>query len=54
MRDEFNPDMLTLARESCALTQGALADAIGVSQSKIAKFEAGLLSVPPKDMRGCS
>ncbi len=52
MKAGFNPDMLTLARESCAMTQGALAGTIGVSQSKIAKFEAGLLSVPPRNMRG--
>ena len=38
-----NPGMLTLARESRGWTQEELAQAIGISQSKLSKFEIGAL-----------
>ena len=39
----FNPQMLVVAREAAGLTQSELAEAIGVTQSKISKLEDGLL-----------
>lgn len=38
----FNPEMLALAREAAGLTQGVLAQQIGVSQALISKIEHGL------------
>jgi Zn-dependent peptidase ImmA (M78 family)/transcriptional regulator with XRE-family HTH domain len=38
---EFNPHMLTLAREAAALTQAAIAEHTGVSQSLMSKIENG-------------
>jgi len=40
-----NPRMLQRARESRGLTQGELAVCLGVTQGKVSKSEAGLLSV---------
>jgi Zn-dependent peptidase ImmA (M78 family)/DNA-binding XRE family transcriptional regulator len=45
-----NPDMIVLARESCGMTQGDLANAIHVTQGKISKYENGLLSVAIDDL----
>ena len=42
---ELNPEMVRLARQSRGLTQTALASATGVSQSMIAKYEAGVKAV---------
>jgi Zn-dependent peptidase ImmA (M78 family)/DNA-binding transcriptional regulator YiaG len=39
----FNPEMLRLARGSRPFTQSELAEQLGISQSKIAKWEDGLL-----------
>jgi len=39
----FNPSMVTLAREALGLTQGELADRIGVAQGTLSKIEAGVL-----------
>jgi Zn-dependent peptidase ImmA (M78 family) len=47
---QVNPDMLILARESRGLTQSALADRTGMTQSKVSKLEAGLLPVSPSDL----
>ena len=44
---EVNPEMVRLARQSRGLTQTALASASGVSQSMIAKYEAGVKAVSP-------
>jgi Zn-dependent peptidase ImmA (M78 family)/transcriptional regulator with XRE-family HTH domain len=44
----FNPRMLTLRRELLGLTQAALAEACGVSQSLISKVEAGMIPIPPE------
>lgn len=42
VQSEFNPEMLTLARESRGLTQLELAEAVGITQSSVSKFENGL------------
>jgi Zn-dependent peptidase ImmA (M78 family)/transcriptional regulator with XRE-family HTH domain len=42
--------MFTLARESRGLSQTALADKIGVTQSKISKFESGMLPIEDDDL----
>ena len=42
-----NPELIQLARQSRGLTQTRLASGIGVSQSLIAKYEAGVREVPP-------
>lgn len=42
--NEFNPEMLILAREYRGLTQTELAEQIGVKQGTISKIEAGLQS----------
>jgi Zn-dependent peptidase ImmA (M78 family)/DNA-binding XRE family transcriptional regulator len=39
----FNPEMLSLARKSRAKTQSGLARDVGISQSKISKYEAGFV-----------
>ncbi len=54
MSTTFNPQMLTLARESRGLTQGDLAGLLGVSQGKISKYESGLLSVSPDVLKALS
>jgi Zn-dependent peptidase ImmA (M78 family)/transcriptional regulator with XRE-family HTH domain len=46
-----NPAMVRLARESAGLSQGELAVAVGISQSKISKIEAGLLAPSSDDLR---
>jgi Zn-dependent peptidase ImmA (M78 family)/transcriptional regulator with XRE-family HTH domain len=47
----FNVDLLILARESRGLTQTDLSKALGITQGKISKIEAGLLEVSEHDMR---
>ena len=42
-----NPELIQLARQSRGLTQTKLASEIRVSQSLIAKYEAGVRDVPP-------
>jgi Zn-dependent peptidase ImmA (M78 family)/transcriptional regulator with XRE-family HTH domain len=44
--DEFNAEMLVLARESRGHTQAGLARLIGVEQGTVSKLEGGLLLVP--------
>lgn len=46
--DRFNPDMLKTAREARGLTQSALAQAVGVSQPLVGKWEAAF-SAPDYD-----
>jgi len=46
MSKQINNEMITLARESRGLTQGALAKASGVTQSNISRYESGLVAVP--------
>ncbi len=46
---EINPAMIALARESRGWTQQNLADATGLSQAKICKYESGLQEVLPDD-----
>lgn len=38
----FNPEMLTLARETRGLTQADLADGVSLSQSELSKIETGM------------
>lgn len=45
----INPRMIVLARESRGLSQTELALQIGVSQSKVAKYEAAMLEVSKED-----
>ena len=40
----FNPEMMILARERQGMPQSALADAIGVKQATISRYEAGLVT----------
>lgn len=44
----FNREMLTLAREAQALTQGQLAKAAGTTQGRISKVETGTLAPTPE------
>jgi Zn-dependent peptidase ImmA (M78 family)/DNA-binding XRE family transcriptional regulator len=46
----INPSMLILARESRGLTQTELAQAVGVTQGKISKYENGMLLVSEDDL----
>ena len=45
---KFNHHMLTLARDSRAMTQAELADRIGLGQGTLSKYETGVLE-PPED-----
>jgi Zn-dependent peptidase ImmA (M78 family)/transcriptional regulator with XRE-family HTH domain len=45
-----NPEMLVVARESRGLTQTTLAEKIGVTQSKISKYELAMLDVAETDL----
>lgn len=51
MSERVNPELVTLAREAKGLTQGELADKIGVSQSKVSKYEGDCLEVSADDLR---
>jgi Zn-dependent peptidase ImmA (M78 family) len=42
----FNHHMLTLARDSRGVTQAELADAIGMGQGTLSKYETGVLEAP--------
>ena len=44
---DVNPELVRLARQSRGLTQTSLAATAGVSQSLIAKYEAGVMAVTP-------
>jgi Zn-dependent peptidase ImmA (M78 family) len=44
--ERFNHHMLILARESRGLTQSDLADAIGLGQGTLSKYETGVLAAP--------
>lgn len=45
-----NPELLRLARESRGMGQTELADAIGITQGAMSKYEAGVLSVSDEDL----
>ena len=45
---DFNREMLIVAREAMALTQGQLAKAAGTTQGRISKVESGLLLPTPE------
>ena len=45
-----NPEMLTLARRSRKLIQHQLADRVGITQSAISKYEAGVISLTEPDL----
>jgi Zn-dependent peptidase ImmA (M78 family)/transcriptional regulator with XRE-family HTH domain len=49
MPDNFNPEMLILARESRGLTQNELAGQLSVFQGTVSKLEAGMLQ-PSEDL----
>jgi Zn-dependent peptidase ImmA (M78 family)/transcriptional regulator with XRE-family HTH domain len=51
---EFNREMLTLARESRQMTQTQFALASDISQSKVSKYEGGLLNVSDSDIETIS
>jgi transcriptional regulator with XRE-family HTH domain len=48
MNATFNPAMMTLAKESAGLTQAAIAQHAGVSQSLMSKIENGF-ETPSRD-----
>ncbi len=50
MSASVNPDMLILARERPGLTQRELADKAGIGQSKLSKYENGILPVTTDDL----
>ncbi|MFD6752688.1 helix-turn-helix domain-containing protein [Micromonospora gifhornensis] len=50
-RNDFNPRMVTLARESAGLTQSSLAHLAGISQGLISKIENGF-EVPQENILG--
>ena len=54
MAPSFNPQMLTLARESRGLTQGELARLLDVSQGKISKYESGILNMSLEDLKAAA
>jgi Zn-dependent peptidase ImmA (M78 family)/transcriptional regulator with XRE-family HTH domain len=45
-----NPHILEIARESRRLNQTSLASALGVTQSKVSKYEAGIIAVSSEDL----
>jgi Zn-dependent peptidase ImmA (M78 family) len=47
--DEFNPDMLRLARDAREVTQADLAAKSGITQAFISKLEHGLIAQPGED-----
>jgi transcriptional regulator with XRE-family HTH domain len=51
---EVNHEMIALARGSRGLTQEELADALSFSQSKMSKYEHGLIAVSPEDLEKLS
>jgi Zn-dependent peptidase ImmA (M78 family)/transcriptional regulator with XRE-family HTH domain len=50
--DQFNPDMLKLARDAKELTQAELASKSGLTQAFISKLEHGLIAQPGEDALG--
>jgi Zn-dependent peptidase ImmA (M78 family)/DNA-binding XRE family transcriptional regulator len=50
MPADINPAMLILAREYAGLTQKELAERAGISQSKVSKYESGILRVSDGDL----
>ncbi len=47
--EEFNPDMLRLARDAREITQADLADKCGMTQAFISKLEHGLITQPGEE-----
>ena len=45
---KFNPDMMILARECQGMFQSALAQAVGLTQATISRYESGLVAPPPE------
>lgn len=48
--EQYNPNMVVLARESIGLTQGELARSVDISPAKLSKFENGLTQLAPSDI----
>ena len=46
----FNPDMMVLARERLGLSQAKVAEAVGVKQATISRYEAGLVTPLPEHL----
>jgi len=46
----FNPAMLILARESNGMSQSELAEAASMTQSKVSKYENGMLAISEDDL----
>lgn len=44
--NKVNPEMIVLARDLLAITQLQLAEAIGVRQATVSRYESGLIEVP--------
>lgn len=47
---KFNPSLLIQARQAQGLTQAALAEAVGLSQSKVSKIQTGSLAPSEEDV----
>ena len=54
MTGAVNPEMITVARESRGMNQEQLAKAMEVSQSKLSKYENGMLAVSDDDASALS
>ena len=54
MSRDVNSRLIAVARDSRGLTQKQLADRMGISQSKLSKYESGALSVSEDDRRALS
>jgi Zn-dependent peptidase ImmA (M78 family)/DNA-binding XRE family transcriptional regulator len=48
---DFNPELMTLAREARGLTQTELAGAMGVTQPTVSKIEAAVMEPSKEDLR---
>lgn len=46
----FNPEMMTLARERLGLSQTSLAEAAGLTQATLSRYEAGLVTPAPEHL----
>lgn len=48
---KFNPDMMTMARERRGMSQRALADALGLTQATVSRYESGLVEPPVEHIK---
>lgn len=54
LRQEINPQLLTVARQTRRMTQAGLAERLGVAQGTVSKVEAGVLGVTAAELQGLS